>query len=354
MAAAIAAGAFESIKIGKFKPLPADLKRALLADDTPDAAECRTASQRYLTDGCILLYQDSPIETLLAYSEKISLPDNPSPVYAKQPVGKPRIPVVFWLLLTISLSLIIGTVLLSNDMKHLRTIDRNFGLDLFSYEVKPPPPKALPRPAPPASVRLPLHALEPPMAQTASTFLRTWRISGAAMCAALRNAGIQTSDWAAASFNAATFECLFEHSGKRENDQLPSSIFVIVRGDAAGTINNMRVKIVNPETDQNGQLDPSILRIFKVMLSQPQWLDFHEALNAIKNLRDIKEDGFGASITFSREVLNPERYNFTLSLDAASGPQQRTRNYFSDRTWLPSPEPTAEIDPAQSAPASAQ
>lgn len=174
------------------------------------------------------------------------------------------------------------------------------------------------------------------------------------MCAALRNAGIETSEWAAASFNANTFECFFEHSGKREKDQLPSSIFVIVRGDAAGTINNMRVKIVNPETDQYGQLDPNILRIFEVMLSQPQWLDFHEALNAIKNLRDIKEDGFGASITFSREVLNPDRYNFTLSLDAASGPQKRTRNYFSDRTWLPSPEPMIGTDPAQPAPASRQ
>lgn len=284
----------------------------------------------------------------------MSLPENSSPAYVKQPVGKPRIPVVFWLLLTVSLSLIMGTVLLSNDMKHLRTIDRYFGSGLFSYEVKPPPPKALPRPVPPVSVTLPLHATEPPVAHTASTFLRTWRISGAAMCAALRDAGIETSEWAAASFNANTFECLFEHSGKREKDQLPSSIFVIVRGDAAGTINNIRVKIVNPETDQYGQLDRNILRIFEVMLSQPQWLDFHEALNAIKNLRDVKEDGFGASITFSREVLNPDRYNFTLSLDAASGPQKRTRNYFSDRTWLPSPEPMVGTDPSQPAPASRQ
>ncbi|MBX5001642.1 DUF6030 family protein [Rhizobium lentis] len=273
------------------------------------------------------------------------MPENSSPAYAKQPVGKPRIPAVFWLLLTISLSLIMGTVLLSNDMKHLKTIGRYFGYELFPHEVKLPPPTALPRPMPPASVTLPLHAIEPPVAQTASTFLRTWRISGAAMCAALRDAGVQTSEWAAASFNAETFECFFEHSGKREKDQLPSSIFVIVRGDAAGTINNMRVKIVNPQTDQNGQLDPNILRIFEIMLQQPQWLDFHEALNAIKNLRDIKEDGFGASISFSREVLNPGRYNFTLSLDASSGPQKRTRSYFSDRTWLPSPEPSGKTAP---------
>ncbi|MBX5046547.1 DUF6030 family protein [Rhizobium lentis] len=273
------------------------------------------------------------------------MPENSSPAYAKQPVGKPRIPAVFWLLLTISLSLIMGTVLLSNDMKHLKTIGRYFGYELFPHEVKLPPPTALPRPMPPASVTLPLHAIEPPVAQTASIFLRTWRISGAAMCAALRDAGVQTSEWAAASFSAETFECFFEHSGKREKDQLPSSIFVIVRGDAAGTINNMRVKIVNPQTDQNGQLDPNILRIFEIMLQQPQWLDFHEALNAIKNLRDIKEDGFGASISFSREVLNPGRYNFTLSLDASSGPQKRTRSYFSDRTWLPSPEPSGKTAP---------
>ncbi|MBB3740723.1 hypothetical protein FHX10_000199 [Rhizobium sp. BK591] len=274
------------------------------------------------------------------------MPDNSSSAYAKQPLGKSRVPVVFWLLLTISLSLIMGTVLLSNDMKHLKTVGHYFGYDLFPPEVRPPP-KALPRPKPPVTFTLPVHLIEPPAAQTASTFLRTWRISGAAMCAALRDAGIETSDWAAASFNADTFECFFEHSGKRQKDQLPNSIFVIVRGDAAGTINNMRVKIINPETDQNGQLDPGILQIFQIMLRQPQWLDFHETLDAIKNLKDIKEDGFGASISFTREVLNPGNYNFTLSLDATSGPQKRTRNYFSSKIWLPSPDPAAEIGSEQ-------
>jgi hypothetical protein len=292
---------------------------------------------------------DSPIETPSRVPEKTILADESSPAYAKQPVRRPRIPVVFWLLLTISLSLVMGTVLLSNNMKHLKTVGHYFGVDLFPQKVKPPPPKVLPRPTP-ASFTIPLHVIETPMVQTASTFLRTWRISGPAMCAALRNAGIETSDWAAAAFNADTFECSYEHSGKREKDQLPNSVFVIIRGDAAGTINNMRVKIVDPETDQNGQLDPGILRIFETMLLQPQWLDFHEALNAIKNLRDVKEEGFGASITFTREVLNPGRYNFTLSLDATSGPQKRTRNYFSDRIWLPSPEPTGETGLAQPEP----
>lgn len=294
-----------------------------------------------------MLDLDSPIETLLA-PEKTSLPDNSSSANAKQPLGKPKIPAVFWLLLTISLSLVMGTVLLSNDMKHLKTVSHYFGFDLSAPDVRPPPPKALPRPTPPATFTLPLHIIEPPSAQTASTFLRTWRISGPAMCAALRDAGIETSDWAAASFNADTFECFFEQGGKREKDQLPNSIFVIVRGDAAGAINNMRVKIINPETDPNGQLDPGILQIFETMLRQPQWLDFHETLTAIKNLKDIKEDGFGASINFAREVLNAGRYNFTLSLDATSGPQKRTRRYFSDRTWLPSPDPTAEagMEPA--------
>ncbi|WP_064804376.1 MULTISPECIES: DUF6030 family protein [unclassified Rhizobium] len=275
------------------------------------------------------------------------MPDNSSPAYAKQPAGKPRIPVTFWLLLTISLSLVIGTVLLSNDMKHLKAVGHYFGFDLFPPEVKPPPPKAPARPAPPAVYKLPLHATEPPVAQTASAFLRTWRISGPAMCAALRQAGVQTSEWAAASFNADTFECVYEHSAKREKDQLANSIFVIVRGDAAGTISSMRVKIVNPGTDQNGQLDPAILRIFETMLRQPQWLDFHETLNAIKNLKDVKEDGFGANIAFTHEVLNPQRYNFTLSLDATSGPQKRARNYFSGRTWLPVPEPTIAANRTQ-------
>ncbi|NKL09859.1 exopolysaccharide biosynthesis protein, partial [Rhizobium leguminosarum bv. viciae] len=65
------------------------------------------------------------------------MPDNSSSAYAKQPVGKPRVPVAFWLLLTISLSLVMGTVLLSNNMKHLKTVGHYFGFDLFPQEVRP-------------------------------------------------------------------------------------------------------------------------------------------------------------------------------------------------------------------------
>ncbi|MBX5165972.1 exopolysaccharide biosynthesis protein, partial [Rhizobium sp. NZLR4b] len=72
------------------------------------------------------------------------MPENSSSANAKLPVGKRKIPVVFWLLLTISLSLVMGTVLLSNDMKHLKTVGHYFGFDLFPADVKPPPPKPLP------------------------------------------------------------------------------------------------------------------------------------------------------------------------------------------------------------------
>ncbi|TBY44729.1 exopolysaccharide biosynthesis protein, partial [Rhizobium leguminosarum bv. viciae] len=70
------------------------------------------------------------------------MPDNSSSANAKQPLGKPTIPVVFWLLLTISLSLVMGTVLLSNDMKHLKTVGHYFGFDLFPPVIRPPSPKA--------------------------------------------------------------------------------------------------------------------------------------------------------------------------------------------------------------------
>lgn len=253
-----------------------------------------------------------------------------------------------WLLIAASFSIVFGTVLLSNDMRNLKALAHRFGFELFSKTSPHPSPVRKPRPQP-ASIKISIapRLLDTPQAELAGDFLRTWRISGPAMCAALRGIGIETTEWAATAFNSDTYECSFERIYKREKERITSSLFLLVRGDGKGTITSMRVKMVGPPTDAAGQLDPSIMRVFEIMLTQPHWLDFHDTLTAIRNLRDVREEGFGASINFAEEPFSPGNFNFILSLRDAPGAQQRTKRYFSDRNWLAAPDPSSVVSPAR-------
>jgi Family of unknown function (DUF6030) len=252
---------------------------------------------------------------------------------------------VMWLLIFVSFSIVSATVLLSNDMRHLKSLAHYFGVELFPAPTPPPPPPPpkVFRRAEPVSIKIAPHMFDPPQPLLASVFLRTWRISGPAMCEALRSAGVETSEWAETAFNSDTFECSYEHIYKKEKDRIVSSLFLVVRGNGAGTITGMRVKLVGPATDASGQLDAGILQVFETMLTQPAWLDFHDALSAIRNLKDVKEEGFGALINFTQEYSHPGSFNFTLLLQETSPQQRRTKDYFAPKTWLPAPDPSWQI-----------
>lgn len=253
-----------------------------------------------------------------------------------------------WLLIATSFSIVLGTVLFSNDMRNLRALAHRFGFELPPKAPPPPPDVQKPPSRPePAKISIAPRMLDAPQTELAGDFLRTWRISGPAMCAALHGIGIETTDWAATAFNSDTYECSFEQVYKREKDRAISSLFLLVRGDGKGTINSMRVKMVGPPTDAAGQLDPAIMRVFDVMLMQPHWLDFHDALAAIRNLKDVREEGFGASINFTQEPFNPGSFNFILSLRDAPGAQRRTKQYFSERSWLAAPDPFLALPTAE-------
>jgi len=251
---------------------------------------------------------------------------------------------VMWLLIVLSLSIVGATVLLSNDMRHLKSLAHYFGIELFppAPPPPPPPPKVFRR-AEPVSIKIAPRMFDLPQPALASVFLRTWRISGPAMCEALRSAGIETSEWKETAFNSDTFECSHEQIFKKDKDHIVSSLFLVVRGNGNGAISSMRVKLVGPATNSDGQLDAGTMRIFETMLTQPAWLDFHDTLAAIRNLKDVKEEGFGALINFTQEFSRPGAFNFTLLLQETSPQQRRTKDYFSPKTWLPAPDPSWQV-----------
>ncbi|NLS06477.1 exopolysaccharide biosynthesis protein [Rhizobium sp. P32RR-XVIII] len=248
-----------------------------------------------------------------------------------------------WLMVAASLSVVGGTVLLSNDMRNLRTLAARFGYELpdesvvVHTEVETTKPPIQPNPAP---VRLDFskRLLEAPRIELAGGFLRTWRTTGPTMCEALRKAGIETTPWRPSAFGSSAYECSFQEVYKQDEERPLSSVFLIVRGDRKGAIFNMRAKIVGPATDGAGRLDPSVMRIFDTMLAQPHWLDFSDTLAAIREMKDVKEDGFGASVSFTREFTSENSFNFIVTIKAAPGPQLRTRAYFSRERWMTAPD----------------
>lgn len=248
-----------------------------------------------------------------------------------------------WLMLGLSISVITGTVLLSNGMRHLHTTAAWLGFDLDKQaapEPAPPPPQRAEatKPVPPPPVKIPPRMIDIPTPDLAGNFMRTWRMSGPDMCETLRKAGIETTDWRAAAMGSSAFECSFQEVYRQDAERPLSSVFLIIRGDRKGAISSMRAKIVGPATDSAGHLEPSVMRIFEALLAQPHWPDFQDALNAIRELKDVKEEGFGASIVFAREFSSENSFNFLVTIKAAPGPQTRTRAYFSTERWMPAPD----------------
>jgi hypothetical protein len=251
---------------------------------------------------------------------------------AKTPPNRRKRPLLLYLMVATSLSAVAGTVLLSNDMKHLRALLK--AADLNWIADRPPPPVAErppARPAPPAAPTV--TAINPrlfrmPEPDVASALRRTWQMTGPDMCRSLERAGIAMSPWKAAAIGGDIHECSYEKIYARDGERITSSLFVMVRGDAKGRITSMRAKLVDPPRQPGGNLDPALLAIFETMLTQSRWGDFGPQLDAIRTLNDIKKEDFGAALSFTREFDKERNYNFLLTLKATTPEQRRLNDLF--------------------------
>jgi hypothetical protein len=249
---------------------------------------------------------------------------------------------VFWPVILLSVLVVTATALFFDDVRRLGSL---IGLgDL--------PSKALPRtsrlnaravdPALSAQLRpvsIPPRLVEIPVLETAGQFLRTWQVTGPKICNALRKAGIETTEWRAASMHSSSYECYFQRVYKRNEVRPLSSTYVKIRGNARGEIFEIRAKILGPKTDAQGRLDPTLMRLFEILVQQAGWNDFHDTLIPIQSLRDVEDQRFGADFRFARDADSENGFNFALVLQANPGAQTRTRAYFSSDRWVAIPEP---------------
>lgn len=255
---------------------------------------------------------------------------------------------ILWPIVFLSLSVVAGTVLFSDNMGHLGDL-----IGHFDYRVAKEPTRssrltALPPevaiPSRPAPVSLPQRLIEAPKPELASQFLRIWRVSGPNMCKALREAGIEMSEWRAPSMRSAIYECYFQRIYKQDDVRPLSSIFVKIRGNARGDIIEIRGKINGPSTDGQGRLDPALMRIFETLVQQARWNDFQDILIPVRSLHDVEYERFGAYFSFTREAASENSFNFMLVIEPVPGPQTRTKAYFSADRWVTPPDPRISGD----------
>ncbi len=71
----------------------------------------------------------------------------------------------------------------------------------------------------------------------------------------------------------------------------------------------------------------------ETLVDQARWSDFGDALVSVRGLRDVEYERFGAYFSFTRQAAGENSFNFMLVLAATSGPQTRTKAYFSSDRW---------------------
>ncbi|MGZ2385834.1 hypothetical protein ACVIDN_007258 [Rhizobium brockwellii] len=247
---------------------------------------------------------------------------------------------LLWPGLLISILLLAGTVVSYREIHHLEDPvgpfeNRTVNKAARSSRIAARPDPAAPSPLP--STPIPLQLIEVPKLELASQFLRMWRVSGSNFCAALREAGVDMSEWKAASMRNRSFECYFQRIYERDEVRPLSSTFVKVRGDEMGDILEIRAKIIGPTTDAQGRLSPAILHIFEIIVKQACWRDFEDTLASIRNLQNVESERFGSYLSFTREAGGANIFNFVLGLKATSNSQVKTKSYFSTERWLQMP-----------------
>jgi len=244
---------------------------------------------------------------------------------------------VLWLMIAVSFSIVAATVLLSNNQQHLRSLLKVIGRD----DLLASPSKRVfaTRPAETVIQRrtlpLALNLMLPVEITQASTFLRTWRRTGPEFCRALNVAGIAVSGWAEALISGSgTSECFYERTWS--DGEKHRSEFYLVRGNAAGELSTVRVKIVNPPS-ADGRLEPAFLNRLQDLIEMIGWPDFSGALKPVGEMRDVESSGFGARLMFKKEPSSEASFNLILSI-VPNGPLEvKTSKYFARQLWLPLP-----------------
>jgi hypothetical protein len=288
---------------------------------------------------------------------------------------------VFWIAAIVIGSIILATALLANDMRNLRALDARYHLDLFDGSAQQPltptvaaaapqitagqiaaPKSATANPAttaakasaatPATPVKAPAtakaararlsHLFDTPVDALRGAFVRSWRITGPALCADLTKSGLPVGEWRQSALGAGTFECSYEIQKGGNGDPNAASFFIIIRGAPTGELDNIRIKVIMPDNADGRAIGETFIDAVVMLLTETRWLDFQTALDAIGKLQDVTQRAFGAKLSFFREFRNDRSFNLQLGLDRKTPEEIRTAIVFDKARWTLQSPPLAK------------
>lgn len=236
---------------------------------------------------------------------------------------------------------IVATVLLANDQRNLRIVLRQIGYETRTMVIPKPPGvmeafkgKRLEG----VAVQLPGQMFLPPVPSRDTTFLRTLeKKDGEGLCQLLRKEGFDMTAWAAGAFAPTVLECSYEISvPNAEKPDDPSTLFMMIKGNAAGDLLSARAKIVLTSTDAQAELAKRAADMLKAFAVHTHWLDLADGLVKVASLEAFTLSSHGITAKFQREFSGPGSYNLILSATAPLTPaQKRTRDYFERKRYWP-------------------
>jgi Family of unknown function (DUF6030) len=177
------------------------------------------------------------------------------------------------------------------------------------------------------AMRAPRWLFAVPGYEVQGRFIRVWPVSGPVLCQRLHEKGIGFSQWQlAASGRNGIYECIHE-ANYQTNDGSPQALFIIIRGEADGSISSVRAKVSLNKIDAQERISPDISKVLYELLETQNWFEVNPVIYSINNFQNVKIEGFGASIVYSRERGNDYNFNLRIGLEVDSGIGKHAMNF---------------------------
>lgn len=226
------------------------------------------------------------------------------------PVRKSR--VVFVSLTLAIIGAIIATVLLANDRRHLNALLVYYG---YMEPPQPEPPLGKKR-RNPAGDTVPLSGTGAERLFSGSgmtPFARIIHFPAPDMCKLFSNRGYEGEGWQPSPLGEAS-ECTAEKAiaGSKDAGEAPASLFVVIRGTAQDDITALRIKMLAPATPHGEAALKELDSALADLIEATGWSDLTPLRQRILALEDVNMTDYSLSVTFKREITNPDAYNLII------------------------------------------
>jgi hypothetical protein len=248
---------------------------------------------------------------------------------------------VFWITAILIAAAVATTFLLANDKRNLRLVAQHFHLSWFNHAEKAAPSAVASRPLVKRArvePRVPDIFFKGP-SNVPGTFVRTWRISGEALCAKLVAAGLPVGTWQPTTAGAGVFQCSNAPAAGFSEASDEPSFFVTVRGNSSKQVSDIRIKAIIPFNPAGMAVRDKFLSVVSMLIEQSGWLDLKNSFGSVSRLENVAQPAFGAKLTFFHEYNNIRHCTLLLELQNQTPEQKLASAYFEKAKWLPLPPP---------------